>query len=219
MSDTTVAEAVNALAIGMVVVGVALVAARRAWSAVALVAVQSLLLGCVGLVAAIHTGRDHLFVGAALVLIVKAGGLPALMGVLIARVRASSEMPTAMPRNLGIGVAAVMSLVTIETFSGEPFQTPLGAERALPAAVALILLGLQMMVTRHHIIAQITGFLVIENGMALAALTATYGMPLIIEFGVLLDVLLAVIVAFVYSRRIQEAHGDLLTKVLRELRG
>ncbi len=55
--------------------------------------------------------------------------------------------------------------------------------------------------------------------MALAALTATYGMPLVIEFGVLLDVLLAVIVAFVYFRRIDELHGELATKVLRGLRG
>jgi hydrogenase-4 component E len=118
-----------------------------------------------------------------------------------------------------VAAAVILSLVTIETFSGQPFETPLGAGRALPSAVTLILLGLQTMVTRHHVIAQITGFLVIENGMALAGLTATYGMPLVIEFGVLLDLLLAVIVAFVYSRRINEVHGDLHTRVLRVLRG
>jgi hydrogenase-4 component E len=187
--------------------------------AIALVALQSLLLGAVGLVTAIHTHREHLFVGAGLVVAVKVLILPGLMGVFIRRTRASGEMPSAVPRGLGIAAAGLLSLFTIETFSGEPFQTSLGAERALPAAVALILLGLQTMMTRHHVIAQITGFLAIENGMALAALTATYGMPLIIEFGVLLDLLLAVIVAFVYSRRIYEAHGDLATKVLRELRG
>ena len=219
MSATTVADTINALAIGMVVVGVLLVWTRWPRHAIALVALQSLLLGAVGLVSAIHTHRDHLFVGAGLILAVKAVALPGLMAVLITRARANGEMPSAVPRALGVGLAVVLSLVVIETFSGDPFRTALGATRALPAALALILLGLQTMMTRHHAVAQITGFLVIENGMALAALTATYGMPLVIEFGVLLDLLLAVMVAFVYSRRMHEAHGDLLTRVLRELRG
>jgi hydrogenase-4 component E len=214
-----VPSTINGLAVGMVVVGIALCSARRTGHAVALVAFQSLLLSVVGLVMAYHTQRAHLFVGAGLVLAVKAVFLPALMGVLVRKSHAAGDMPSAIPRGLGIALAAVVSLVIIETYSGRPFTTPVGATRALPAALALILLGLQTMMTRHHVLAQITGFLVIENGMALAALTATYGMPLVIEFGVLLDLLLAVIVAFVYSRRIQEAHGDLATKVLRELRG
>jgi hydrogenase-4 component E len=219
MNAAHVADTINTLAVSMVVVGVALVWTRWPRHAVALVAVQAALLGAVGVVTAIHTGREHLFVGAALVLGVKAILLPWLMAILITRARASDEMPSAVPRGVGIAVAVVLSLVMIGSFSGQPFQTPLGATRALPAAVALILLGLQTMITRHHVIAQITGFLAIENGMALAALTATYGMPLIIEFGVLLDVLLAVMVALVYWRRIHEVHGELLTRVLRELRG
>jgi hydrogenase-4 component E len=219
VSAATVADTVDALAIGMVVVGVLLVWTRWPRHAIALVAVQSLLLGAVGLVSAIHTHRDHLLVGAGLILAVKAVALPGLMAVLITRARANGEMPSAVPRAIGIGLAVVLSLLIIETFSGDPFRTALGAARALPASLALILLGLQTMMTRHHAVAQITGFLVIENGMALAALTATYGMPLIIEFGVLLDLLLAVMVAFVYSRRMHEVHGDLLTRVLRELRG
>lgn len=219
MSPTTVADTINTLSVGMVVVGVALVWTRWPRQAVALVALQSLLLAGVGLITGLHTHRTHLLVGAALVLGVKTFILPGLMFFLIARTRATGEMPSAVPRALGIGAAALLSLVTIEMFSGAPFQTPLDAERALPAAFALILLGVQTMVTRHHVIAQITGFLALENGMALAALTATFGMPLVIESGVLLDLLLAVMVAFVYSRRIHEAHGDLLTGVLRELRG
>jgi hydrogenase-4 component E len=219
VNATTVADTVNTLAIAMVVIGVLLVWTRWPNHVIALVALQSMLLATVGLVTAIHTHRDHLYVGAGLVLGVKGVALPALMVALIRRARANGEMPSAVPRTVGIAAAVVVSLATIETFTGDPFRTALGATRALPAALALILLGLQVMMTRHHVVAQIAGFLVIENGMALAALTATYGMPLVIEFGVLLDLLLAVMVAFVYSRRIHEAHGDLLTTVLRELRG
>lgn len=219
MSASDVADSVDALAIGMVVVGVALVWTRWPRHAVALAALQSVLLGGAGFVVAGYTHREHLLVGAALVLVVKATALPILIAALITRTKAVGEMPSAAPRALGLAAAVLLSLITIETFSGEPFVTPLNATHALASAVALMLLGLQTMMTRHHVVAQITGFLAIENGMALAALTATYGMPLVIEFGVLLDLLLAVIVAFVYSRRIHEIHGDLRTKVLRELRG
>lgn len=221
MSDSTLASAIDALAIGMVVLSVGLIWTRSARQAVALVALQALLLSAVAVTAAFHaeTKPVHLLVGAGLVLVVKAGILPLTMGLVITRARTNGPMPFALPRAVAVVFAVAVSLITIESFSGEPFNTPLGAERALPAAVALILLGLQTMLIRHHAVAQITGFLAIENGMALAALTATYGMPLVIEFGVLLDVLLAVMVAFVYFRRIDELHGELATRVLRELRG
>ncbi|MBE0608652.1 MAG: hypothetical protein IH609_04685 [Dehalococcoidia bacterium] len=221
MNDADVASTIDALAIGMVVLGVGLIWTRSSRQAVALVALQAVFLSAVSATAAFHaeTKLWHLLVGASLVLVVKAGVLPLIMNLLITRARADGVMPFALPRALAVVLAVGVGLITIETFSGEPFNTPLGAERALPAAVALILLGVQTMVVRHHVVAQITGFLAIENGMALAALTATYGMPLVIEFGVLMDVLLAVMVAFVYFRRIDELHGELATKVLRELRG
>jgi hydrogenase-4 component E len=221
MSDANVATAIDALAIGMVILGVGLVWTRSSRQAIALVALQSVLLGGVAVAAAFHaeTKAWHLLVSAGLVLVVKAGILPVALRFLIVRARANGAMPFAVPRPYAVALAVGTSLVIIESFNGDPFSTPLGAERALPAAVALILLGLQTMVTRHHVVAQITGFLAIENGMALAALTATYGMPLVIEFGVLLDVLLAVMVAFMYFRRIDELHGELATRVLRGLRG
>ena len=221
MNGATIADTVDALAIGMVVLAVGLVWTRSSRQGVVLVALQSILLAAVAIVAAFHddTKAQHLLVGAGLILVVKATILPLLMALLITRARANGPMPFALPRGLAVAGAVLLSLVVIQTFTGEPFETPLGTQRALPAALALILLGLQAMVTRHHVVAQIVGFLVIENGMALAALTATYGMPLVVEFGVLLDLLLAVMVAFVYSRRIHELHGELATAVLRELRG
>jgi hydrogenase-4 membrane subunit HyfE len=98
MSAETVAESINALAIGMVVLAVGLVWTRSTRQAVLLVALQSVLLGSVGLVAALHTDREHLLVGAGLVFAVKAICLPALMWFLISRARANGEMPSALPR-------------------------------------------------------------------------------------------------------------------------
>jgi hydrogenase-4 component E len=71
---------------------------------------------------------------------------------------------------------------------------------ALPLAMALIFVGLLVVVTRRKALTQVVGFLVLENGIALLAMLGTYGIPLIIELGVFLDVLMGFLVmqVFVY---------------------
>jgi hydrogenase-4 component E len=58
------------------------------------------------------------------------------------------------------------------------------------------MLGLLMMVTRSHAVTQIIGFLAMENGLFFAATSATYGMPMVVELGVALDLLIA---AFIFG--------------------
>jgi len=53
------------------------------------------------------------------------------------------------------------------------------------------MLGFLMMITRKHAVTQIIGFLAMENGLLFAATSATYGMPLVVELGVALDLLIA----------------------------
>jgi len=60
--------------------------------------------------------------------------------------------------------------------------------------LALILVSLFIVVSRRQVIAQIVGFLMLENGVALLALLGAYGVPLVVELGVFLDVLLGVLV-------------------------
>ena len=70
----------------------------------------------------------------------------------------------------------------------------------LPLAMGLIFVGLFVIISRKKALTQIVGFLVMENGIALLAVLATYGIPLIVELGVFLDVLMGFLVmqVFVY---------------------
>jgi len=72
---------------------------------------------------------------------------------------------------------------------------------ALPLAMGLIFVGLLVVVTRRKALTQVVGFLVLENGIALLAMLGTYGIPLIIELGVFLDVLMGFLAmqVFVYN--------------------
>jgi hydrogenase-4 component E len=78
----------------------------------------------------------------------------------------------------------------------------------LPLAMGLILVGLFVLITRKKALTQVVGFLVLENGIALLAVLGTYGIPLIVELGVFLDVLMGFLVMQVFVYHI---HGTFET--------
>jgi hydrogenase-4 component E len=86
------------------------------------------------------------------------------------------------------------------------------------AGISLVLTGLLLMLTRRLAISQIIGFLVIENGIYVFALTQTRGMPLIIEMGILLDVLVGVMLAGLLTFKIQETFEHIDIAKLTDLK-
>ena len=168
---------------------------------------------------ALATDSDHVLAGAALTFAVKGVVTPGLLWTLLKRTSVSNDVSATVGRRTSLAFAVVIALVMARSLDSDPFHTAIGAERVLPTAVAVMVIGLQLMITSRQAIAQIVGFLVLENGMALAALTATYGMPLVVEFGILLDLLLAVSVVFVYTTRMHLIFGSMDTAHFRSLRG
>jgi len=94
----------------------------------------------------------------------------------------------------------------------------LPTRNALPLAMGLIFVGLLVVVTRKKALTQIVGFLVLENGIALLAALGTFGVPLIIEMGVFLDVLMGFLVMQVFVYHIHGAFESLDVDRLSQLR-
>ncbi len=88
----------------------------------------------------------------------------------------------------------------------------------LPLAMGLIFVGLFVIITRRKALTQIVGFLVMENGIALLAVLGTYGMPLIVELGVFLDVLMGFLVMQVFVYHIQDTFDSIDVDQLNQLR-
>ena len=89
----------------------------------------------------------------------------------------------------------------------------------LPVSVAVTLIGLFVMVTRRQAILQVVGLMLLENAIFLAAVSLTYGMPLVVETGVLLDLMAGVAVLGLFVRRLEDALDEGDTTPLRELKG
>ena len=76
-------------------------------------------------------------------------------------------------------------------------------------AVAVILLAFLTMITRRKAMSQVVGFLSMENGLFFAAMSASYGMPMVVELGIGLDVLVGVLILGVFMFQIREQFDSL----------
>jgi hydrogenase-4 component E len=219
MSYAFASSAIDVLSVAMLICALGIVWTRSLGWALVLFGTQSLMLAGAALYAGLATGSPHIVGAAGLTVAVKVVATPTLLWLLLQRLPTSHDAQPSLGQRTGVAIAVLMALVFARALDARPFHTAIGAERVLPTAVTVMLIGIQIMVTHRQALSQVVGFLVLENGMALAALTATYGMPLVVEFGIFLDLLLAIFVAFVYTQRMHVIFGSLDTDRLRSLRG
>lgn len=219
MSYEFASRAIDSLSIAMLIAALGIVWTRSLGWALVLFGAQSLMLAAAALYAGLATGSAHIVAAAGLTATVKVAMTPALLWLLLQRLPTSHDAQPSLGQRSGLALAVLLAIVFARSLDAQPFHTAIGAERVLPTAVTVMLIGIQIMVTHRQALSQVIGFLVLENGMALAALTAVYGMPLVVEFGIFLDLLLAVFVAFVYTQRMHVIFGSLDTEQLRSLRG
>jgi hydrogenase-4 component E len=79
----------------------------------------------------------------------------------------------------------------------------------IAVSMAVLLLGMLLMVSRSKAVAQVVGFMSIENGLFFAAVVATHGMPMIVELGIAFDVLVAMVLFGVFFFQIRASIDSL----------
>ncbi len=169
---------------------------RRMYGLIHLFAWQGLFLAISTAVVGFVAGKHHLYISSVLTLSLKVVLLPYILHVLIQRLKIQKEVETVVnvPMTMLIGIALVIFSYHLTAPVRE--ISTLVTRSVLAIALATVMIGLLMMITRRHAVTQIIGFLAMENGLFFAATSATYGMPLVVELGVALDVLIA---AFIFG--------------------
>jgi hydrogenase-4 component E len=159
-----------------------------------------------------------LLVTAAVALIVKAFVIPTALHRIVRRLGIHREIEQVIgggPTMLtGLGLVALSILLVEPVKDGVDVLT----REALAFALAVVLLGLLMMITRRNAVTQIVGFMSLENGLVLAA-TGAKGMPLVVEISVAFSILIAFIVFGVFVFRIRERFDTVDVSVLDQFRG
>ncbi|MFD4510307.1 hypothetical protein [Streptomyces sp. NPDC058457] len=221
------------LACGAFLLAAVVVLWRRELAAIVrLFALQGIALSAIALLLGVHEARWDLIVVAAGIGALRAGLLPCLIRRALAELVADRERGRAQPYassdevretrplvNVAASLLTAAALTLLAYAVARPLVEldPTPATRALPVGLAVVLIGFFVLVTRRRALAQVVGFLLLDNGITATAFLATSGVPLIVELGVSFDVLLAVLVLQLLTVRVREAFGTTDIDDLREL--
>jgi hydrogenase-4 component E len=204
VSEQLFAQAIGMCAAVLLLSAVLLVWRRAQAAALPLMALQGLALASLVAVLGIQAGSRELLELAALVLVFKALVLPLVL------VRSSQGEKGGAPLiNTATSLIAMAGLTAVAYVVSAPLSA-LGSGptvRAIPVGIALVLYGFLLLVTGRHAIVQLVGFLVIDNGTSTVAFLSSGGVPVIVELGVVLDVLLVILILYVLTGRIRDEFG------------
>src|SRR5689334_18756544 len=212
------AQLINLGAAILLLLGFAMLSQRRVRTLIDLYAAQGLTLACSTAVVAWGTHQPHLYASTALTLALKVVLLPWLLHRLIRRldVRWDVEGLINIPTTMLIGIVLVVFAFNLAVPISELASTV--TRSTLGIAMATVLLSFLMMITRRKALPQVIGFLSMENGLFFAATSATYGMPMVVELGIALDVLVGMLILGVFFFQIREQFDSLDLKHLETLK-
>lgn len=215
---------ITLMAAAVLVLQITLVAQKSLVASIRVFGVQSFLLAGIAGTIAWFTGAGHIYVAAALTLLLKALLLPAILLRLVEKIQIEHEMRPLLNVPISVLISGLLTLLAYVV--AEPLQHGMSyggpaalGHNTLPVAVALFLTGFFLMANRRKALSQVLALLSLENGLFLAAISLTYGMPMIVEIGVFFDVIVAVLVLAILVGRIREAFDSMDVTRLSRLRG
>lgn len=215
----TASTVIDLCAAGIVSLGVLLAVTRSIGRSIWLVAAQSALGASAAVGVGVALGLGHLVVAGLLAVGAKVVVYPLVLRAMLRQSSVSVERHPYVGARWSLLVAVAIIFAAGAATSDLALPASLGGERALPAAISAMLTGLFLMMSRRKALSLLIGLLVFENGLSLAAFALTYGMPLVVELGILFDLLIVIVVGWVYTRRMLKTFGSLSTDHLRNLRG
>jgi hydrogenase-4 component E len=212
------AQLINLLAALLLLLAFAMLAQRRVLTLINLFAAQGFALAVSTGIVAYATAQPHLYWSAGLTLALKVVALPWLLHRLIRKldVRWEFESLINIPTTMLIGIVLVVFSFNLALPIAQLANTVTRA--TLGIALASVMLSFLMMITRRKAIPQVIGFLSMENGLFFAATSATYGMPMVVELGIALDVLVGMLILGVFFFQIREQFDSLDLKHLEHLK-
>lgn len=211
-------QLINLLAALLLLIAFAMQSQRRVLSLINLFAWQGLVLSVSTLIVAWSTSQHHLYYSAALTFALKVLMLPWILHRLIRKLNVKWDVETLIniPTTMLVGIVLVIFAFNlaapISQMAGTITRSTLGI------AMASVLLSFLMMITRRKAVPQVIGFLAMENGLFFAATSATYGMPMVVELGIALDVLVGTFILGIFFFQIRETFDSLDLKHMEKLK-
>ena len=218
MSALFAHQLIHLMAALLLLIAFAMLSQRRILSLINLFAAQGLVLFMATVLVAMITAQTHLYWSAAVTLVLKVFLLPWIPHRLIRRLNVKWDVetlvniPTLMIFGLVLVILAFNLAAPISLLAGTVTRSTLGI------ALATVLLSFLMMITRSKAVPQVVAFLAMENGLFFAATATVYGMPMVVELGTALDVLVASLILGVFLFQIRSRFDSVDTRHLERLK-
>ncbi len=202
-------QLINLFATLILLLSFAMISQRRIVTLINLFMVQGTALVAASFLLGYVTNQPDLYVSGALTLVLKVVFIPWMLHRVIRKLNVRWDVETLLnvPTTMLVGIGLVILAFSLSLPVSRLSDALAGG--SLGIALACILLSFMMMITRSKAVPQVIGFLSMENGLIFAATAVTNGMPMIVEFGIALDVLVGVLILGVFMFQIREKFDTL----------
>ena len=202
-------QLINLFATLILLLAFAMISQRRIVSLINLFMLQGLALVAASFLLAYATHQPDLYLSGSLTLLLKVILIPWMLHRMIRKLNVRWDVETLLniPTTMLVGIGLVIFSFSLALPISRLSDSIAGG--SLGIALACVLLSFMMMITRSKAVPQVIGFLSMENGLLFAATTVTNGMPMIVEFGIALDVLVGVLIMGVFMFQIREKFDSL----------
>lgn len=210
-------QAILTLAAMILANSLVLLAQSRVIATIRLFAWQGVLLAAVTALVAWDSGEFHLFLLAALTIALKVIFIPWLLARQARLLNLLKESDATIRPGFVLilaGGLVVFCYAVVQPIA--PFATGVTRD-AIALSLAVVMLAMLMLITRRKAITQVVAFMALENGLFFAAITATQGMPLVVELGIAFDVMVAAVIFGVFFFHMRESIGSLDVNELSRL--
>jgi len=195
---------IDFISVGILLTAIAMNAFRRPESYLRAYILNSWLLSSLIAIVAFMIGETHLYIASFTTLFSKGIIIPLLLKKIVRKMNIAYDVEPYISNTLSLTISGILVAVVYTCLSEGIFVVGF-SKNVLQISIAVILIGLLIMITRRKAITQVIGLLCMENGLFLAGFALTFGMPIIIELGVLFDMLMGVIILGIFSIQIKRA--------------
>jgi hydrogenase-4 component E len=211
-------QLINLFATLILLLSFAMISQRRIVSLINLFMMQGMALVVTSFLLGYATNQPDLYVSGALTLVLKVMFIPWMLHRMIRRLNVRWDIETLLnvPTTMLVGIALVIFSFSLALPVSRLSSSLAGG--SLGIALSCVMLSFLMLITRSKAVPQVIGFLSMENGLIFAATAVTNGMPMIVEFGIALDVLVGVLILGVFMFQIREKFDTLDIHHLEKLK-
>ncbi len=210
---------IEGLAVSAAIMAVLMVGCGQVRSNIIFYSMQTFLLSAVTLTSAIIRHENQQLMIALAILFLKTIGLTCFLIWLTKKIEVGRDPGTLLPIPLAMHVSVLLlAFAHLIVSQFPPVSETNNIAGGGAAGISLIFTGMLFMLTRKLAISLVIGFLTMENGIFLFALTQTRGMPLMIEMGIFLDVLVAVMISGLIIFKIKHSFEHIDVTLLTTLK-